>query len=90
MDKKSEQRKDTKACGDVDIGVRDYGAGGKNEQMAGLWSIASKEVAGQGPERILTNCYSKECEKDEKVDLLDEILTGSPPLLNVSKPRRIF
>lgn len=104
MDKPSEQalnpkherlsgeKRDAKECGDVDIGVHDYGAGGKREQLAGLWSIPSKEVVGLGPERLMTNCYSKEVpgEKHEKPDLMDQIIEHGPPLLNVSKPRRIF
>jgi hypothetical protein len=96
MDKKSEQRKDAKECGDTDIGVHDYGAGGKREQLSGLWSIPSKEVVGLGPERIMTNCYCKEDdtrggrEKGEKLDLMDAIIEHGPPLLNTSKPRRVF
>jgi hypothetical protein len=92
MDKKSEQRKDHKECGDTDIGVHDYGAGGKREQMPGLWSIVGKEVVGLGPERIMTNCYCKEepGEKKEKPDLMDAIIEHGPPLLNTSKPRRVF
>jgi hypothetical protein len=92
MDKPSERKKDVKECGDTDIGVHDYGAGGKREQTAGLWSIPSKEVVGLGPERILTNCYCKELpgEKAEKRDLMDEIIEHGPPLLNTSKPRRVF
>lgn len=88
MDKKSEQRKDVKSCEDDDIGVHDYGAGGKREQMAGLWSIPGKEVVGLGPERLITNCYSKECD-DRKVDLMDEIIEHGPPLLNISSPKRV-
>ena len=91
-EKKRGEDRDSKSCDDTDIGVRDYGAGGKNVQMAGLWSIAPKEVVGLGPERILTNCYSKEepGEKKEKVDLLSEMLDHGPPLLNTSKPNRVF
>jgi hypothetical protein len=92
MDKKSEQRKDHKECGDTDIGVHDYGAGGKREQLAGLWSIPGKEVVGLGPERIMTNCYCKEepGEKKDKPDLMDQIIEHGPPLLNTSKPHRVF
>jgi hypothetical protein len=92
LDKKSEQRKDAKACGDTDVGVTDYGAGGKREQLAGLWNIPSKEVIGLGPERLMTNDYRKVIpgEKEDKPSLLDQIVEHGPPLLNVSKPRRIF
>lgn len=98
MDKKSEQRKDAKCLGDIDVGVRDYGAGGKNAQLAGLWSIAPEEVVGLSPTRIMTNCYTKQdgwkqkygSEKEEKPDLLDQIIEHGPPLLNTSKPRRVF
>jgi hypothetical protein len=92
MDKKSEQRKDAKECGDVDIGIHDYHAGGKREQLSGLWGIVSKEVVGLSPERLITNnyCKQKEGEKTEKVDLMDEMIEHGPPLLNVSKPRRVF
>jgi hypothetical protein len=92
MDKKSEQRKDHKECGDTDIGVHEYSPGNVREQMSGLWSIASKEVVGLGPERIMTNCYckEKEGEKKEKPDLMDAIIEHGPPLLNTSKPHRVF
>lgn len=98
MDKKSEQRKDVKCLGDTDVGVRDYGAGGKNEQLAGLWSIASEEVVGLGPERLMTNCYTKQDgwkqkygdDKKEKPDLMEQIIEHGPPLLNTSKPLRVL
>ena len=89
MDKKSEQKKDHKECGDTDVGVHDYHAGGKRAQLDGLWSIAPKEVVGLGPERLLTNCYSKECES-EKPSLLDAVIEHGPPLLNTSQPKRIL
>jgi hypothetical protein len=92
MDKRSEQSKDAKECGDTDVGVHDYRAGGKREQLAGLWSIVGKEVVGLGPERIMTNNYCKQepGEKHEKPSLLDEIIEHGPPLLNTSKPKRVF
>ena len=92
MDKASERKKDHKDCGDTDIGVHDYGAGGKRVQLAGLWSIVPEEVVGLGPERLMTNCYRKKDsgEKKEKVDLMDEILDHGPPLLNISKPNRVL
>ena len=88
MDKASERKKDAKSCGDTDIGVNDFKAGGKREQLAGLWSIPSKEVVGIGPERLITNCYKKDCE-DKKVDLMEEMIEHGPPLLNTSKPHRV-
>ncbi len=91
MDKASERKKDHKSCGDTDIGVHDYGAGGKREQLPGLWSIPSKEVVGLGPERILTNNYCKSNnDKKEKVDLMDELLDNGPPMLNISAPKRVL
>ena len=82
-----------KECGDTDVNtIRDFGAGGKRAQLAGLWSIVPEEVAGLGPERLMTNCYSKkiEGEKKEKVDLMGEILDHGPPLLNISRPKRVL
>ena len=97
MDKASERKKDSKSWGDTDVNTtRDFGAGGKRQELAGLWSIPGEEVVGLGPDRILTNEYCKKPEKgegsakEEKADLMDEILTGGPPLLNMSKPKRIF
>ena len=92
MDKPSERKKDHKSCGDTDIGVHDYKAGGKREQLDGLWSIPSKAVVGLGPERLITNEYCKEVPgyKQEKVDLMDELLENGPPMLNVSAPKRVL
>jgi hypothetical protein len=92
MDKPSERKRDNKECGDVDIGVHDYKAGGKREQLNGLWGVASEEVVGLPTSRLMTNCYCKTepGEKEEKPDLVDDMLTHGPPVLNVSKPRRIF
>jgi hypothetical protein len=89
MHKASERNKDSKACGDTDVGVHDYEAGGKRGQLDGLWSIPPKEVVGLGPERLMTNCYSKDC-GDKKPDLLDTMIEHGPPLLNTSKPLRVF
>lgn len=95
MDKPSEQRKQTKDCDDTDIGIQNYGAGGKREQLAGLWNVASKETVGLPPSRLATNCYTKE-EIYKKPDkgllgvILDEHDTRGPPLLDTSKPKRIF
>lgn len=92
MDKPSEKKRDNKECGDVDIGVQDYKAGGCREQLNGLWGIVSEEVVGLPASRLATNCYSKrvEGEKHDKLDLVDDVLTHGPPVLNVSKPKRVF
>ena len=97
MDKKSEQRKDAKECGDTDIGIQDYGAGGKREQMPGLWNTTSEEVVGLPATRLATNCYHKKEAQEagrKKQGLFDIILdehdTRGPPLLDTSKPRRVF
>lgn len=92
MDKKSEQSKDHKECGDTDIGVQNYNSvnnAGKREQLDGLWSYASKEVVGLPSSRIATNCYGKDC-TDSKIDLLDEIVEHGPPILNISHRGRVF
>ena len=89
MDKAAERKKDSKSCGDTDIGVHKYGPDNVRAQLPGLWSIAPKEVVGLPPERILTNCYKKDC-TTQKVDLMDELLDNGPPLLNVSKPKRVL
>ena len=95
-EKKRGKERDSKSAEDCDIGVHDYGAGGKREQLAGLWSIPSKEVVGLDPDRLLTNEYCKKPEvgegsdKEQAGDLIDKVMSSGPPLLNVSKPRRIF
>jgi hypothetical protein len=92
MDKASERSKDHKECGDIDIGVQDYKAGGKREQLAGLWNYASEEVVGLDKTRLITNCYCKEepGEKKDDPSLLDIVAEHGPPLTNTSKPHRIF
>lgn len=91
MDKPSERKRDTKECGDTDVGVQDYGAGGKREQINGLWGVASEKVLGLPPERMITGCYTKRDDgKHKKLDLVDIIMTSGPPALNTSKPKRIF
>jgi hypothetical protein len=99
MDKPSEQRKEAKECGDTDIGIHDYGAGGKRAQLAGLWTPAPSEVVGGTvPGRLGANCYHKdEILKEHGVKkpgllgtLIDEHDTRGPPFLNTSKPARVF
>jgi hypothetical protein len=87
MDKPSEQRKSSKSKDDDDIGVHEYGIGNKRWQGNGLWATVDKEVVGLDPDRLATNNYKKG-EKQE--DLVDRIIEHGPPLLNVSKPRRVF
>lgn len=92
MDKPSERTKDAKECGDTDIGIQDYKAGGKRQQLKGLWNVASEEVVGLPPTRLATNDYKKDDTKKEKLldIILDENDTRGPPLLNTSKPARVF
>lgn len=90
MDKPSERKRDNKECGDVDIGIQDYKAGGCREQMNGLWGIASEKVVGLPPSRLMTGHYRKDCKEDDKPDLVDTMLTSGPPILNVAKPKRIL
>jgi hypothetical protein len=92
MDKPGERKRDNKECGDVDIGVHDYKAGGCREQLNGLWAVASEEVVGLPPSRLMTNCYSKKVpgERYEEPSLIEDMLVHGPPVLNVSKPKRIF
>lgn len=90
MDKRSEQSKDHKECGDTDIGTHDYGAGGCREQLNGLWGVVSEKVVGLPSTRMITGCYTKDAKEKKKPDLVDIILTSGPPALNTSKPKRIF
>lgn len=90
MDKKSEQKKSTKSADDKDIGVHEYGIGNKREQLDGLWGIVSEKVVGLPATRIATNDYCKEKKGKEKRDIVDTILDNGPPILNMSKPRRVF
>jgi len=99
MDKIAEQRKPAKECGDTDIGIHDYQAGGKRAQLEGLWNAAPSEVVGGTVNgRLGANCYHKdEILKERGVkkpglleELLDEHDTRGPPFLNTSKPRRVF
>ena len=91
MDKKSERGKDAKACGDTDIGIQDYGAGGKREQLNGLWSTTTI-TGGSVMQRLAANNYCKDDKGKEDMlkTMLDEHDTHGPPLLNTSKPTRVF
>lgn len=97
MDKKSEQKKSHKEADDKDIGVHNYGIGNNREQLNGLWGVASEKVVGLSPTRIITNNYTKKDAKkgvnvnnDDKPSVIDSILENGPPLMNMSKPRRVF
>lgn len=97
MDKKSEQTKSHKERGDKDIGYHEYGPGNCRDQLNGLWAVASEKVVGLGPERIITNNYTKKDAKkttnvnnDDKPNIIDSILENGPPLMNMSRPKRVF
>lgn len=92
MDKPAEQRKSHKSADDTDIGVHNYGIGNNREQLNGLWGVASEKVVGLSPKRVITNDYCKKegKEKGDKTDIIDSILENGPPLMNMSKPKRVF
>lgn len=90
MDKAAERKKDSKSCGDTDIGTHTYGKGNVRAQLPTFWDHAPEEVVGLPLSRLLTNNYCKEQTKDEKTDLIDEIINSGPPLSNVSEPKRVF
>ena len=96
MDKPSEQKKDTKAWGDTDIGIHDYCAGGKREQLSGLWGFTT--ITGGSRDQRLSGCnYNKihhakyEAIKNVLPYLLGEAVkkigTSGPPIENISEPR---
>lgn len=90
MDKPSERKAETKKCGDTDLGIHDYGAGGKREQLDGLWRVPTI-VGGSYTSRIVRNEYCKEPNKDkEKADkLVESLIDNGQPMENVSKPRAV-
>jgi hypothetical protein len=97
MDKPSERKAEVKKWGDTDVDTtRDFDAGGKRQQLDGLWADPTTITGGSKMQRLAQNNYCKEDHaKAEKADglvdaLLDSADTHGPPLLNVSKPRRIF
>lgn len=91
MDKASERKKDSKSCGDTDIGVKTIAPGNVRAQLEGIWDHAPKEVVGQGLGRLLTNDYCKTDKgKASTGDMVDDIINGGPPFANVSKPLRVF
>lgn len=98
MDKPSERKKDNKEWGDTDIGVHDYEAGGKREQLDGLWGFTTI-TGGSRDQRLRGNNYCKtdhekyEKNKDNPEYLLGEALKGidtrGPPVENTSQPHSI-
>jgi hypothetical protein len=96
MHEKNEQKKDYKAKGDLDIGIHDYNAGGRREQLSGLWGFTT--ITGGSRDQRLSGCnYSKihhakyEANKNDPMYLIGEALkkigTGGPPIENISEPR---
>ena len=59
MDKPSERKKDNKEYGDTDIGIQDYGAGGKREQLPGLWGFVTI-TGGSREQRLVGQDYCKD------------------------------
>jgi hypothetical protein len=106
MDKKSEQRASTKAADDCDVGIHKYGPGNVRQQFGSFWDSASSEVVGLPESRLVTNCYKKpledtsnrtargqgagEIRKEEKPDIMEEIINHGPPIVDRSRPRRVF
>lgn len=96
MDKKSEQTKDAKAYGDTDVGIHDYGAGGKRQQLKGLWDFTT--ITGGSREQRLVNqnyCKDKHAAYDNNKDnsdhtigqTLERIETTGSARENTSQPR---
>lgn len=90
MDKASERKKDAKSYGDKDLGIHDYGAGGKREQLDGLWRV-STITGGTYSSRIVRNQYCKDQpEKEAKADkVLESLISGGEPMENMSKPHAV-
>lgn len=91
MDKRSEQSKQSKSRDDTDHGVHDYGAGGKREQLNGLWRVPTI-VGGSYRQRIIENNYCKvahEEGKGSKEDLVESLLNNGEPMENISHPRAV-
>jgi hypothetical protein len=92
MDKKSEQRAQSKKQGDTDIGVHKYGECNEREQLDGLWAVPTI-TGGSFTQRIVNNNYSKcdhEKEKKEGKDsVLEGVLNNGQPIENRSRPRAV-
>lgn len=90
MDKPSERKKDAKGYGDTDLGIHDYGAGGKREQLDGLWKVPTI-TGGTYSSRIVRNEYCKE-QDDKKVSadkLVESLIDGGEPMENKSRVRAV-
>jgi hypothetical protein len=59
MDKKSERAKDSKAYGDIDIGIQEYGPGNKRQQLNGLWDFTTI-TGGSREQRLMNQNYCKD------------------------------
>ena len=59
MDKPSERKKDNKEWGDTDVGIQDYGAGGKREQLPNMWAFPTI-LSGSREQRLVNQNYCKE------------------------------
>lgn len=90
MDKASERKQDAKKSGDTDLGIHDYGAGGKREQLDGLWRV-STITGGSYTSRIVRNQYCKEQDaKSAKADsVLESLIDGGEPMENISRPHAV-
>jgi hypothetical protein len=102
MDKASERKADTKKRDGSDKDddyTKDFGAGGKCQYMDNLWHDPATITGGSTMQRLAQNNYCKEAHADydkkkSSGGLLDMLIdnadTHGPPLLNTSKPRRVF
>jgi hypothetical protein len=90
MDKPSERKLDYKKLGDTDLGIQDYGAGGKREQLDGLWRVPTI-TGGTFTSRIVRNEYGKiQDEKKIKADkLVESLIDNGQPMENISRPRAV-
>jgi hypothetical protein len=82
--------------GDTDIGIHDYGAGGKREQLDGLWGFTT--ITGGSREQRLVNqqyCKDKHAAYDKNTgnpdytigQTLERIETTGSARENTSQPR---
>jgi hypothetical protein len=96
MDKKSERTKDTKAYGDTDVGIQEYGPGNKRQQLNGLWDFTTI-TGGSREQRRVNQQYCKDkhaaYEKDKSNpdytigQTLERIETTGLSRENTSQPR---
>jgi hypothetical protein len=96
MDKPSEQKKDAKAASDTDVGVHDYGAGGRRQQLPNLWGFTTI-TTGSREQRLVNQNYKKtnneayEKNPSDPVHTigqsLERIATHGGARENISQPR---